>query len=118
MKVLIADDEPIARERLRALVAEYPDLTVVGEAGDGAAALHACAEHAPDLVLLDIAMPGMDGFAVARTLRSQPELRDIRVVALTGFGQQDDRRKSREAGFDDHLVKPVSPDELRRLLAS
>jgi two-component system CheB/CheR fusion protein len=60
----------------------------------------------------------MDGFSVARTIRSQPGLRDIRVVALTGLGQQEDRRRSREAGFDDHLVKPVSPDDLRRLLLS
>jgi CheY-like chemotaxis protein len=54
---------------------------------------------------------------VARHLRSEPGLRKIRVVALTGYGQQDDRRRTREAGFDDHLVKPVSPEDLRRLLA-
>src|SRR3546814_18129169 len=61
MKVVIADDEPLARERLRLLLAEHPDLQLVAEAGDGREALHACAEHDADLVLLDIAMPGIDG---------------------------------------------------------
>src|SRR3546814_3660940 len=59
MKVVIADDEPLARERLRLLLAEHPDLQLVAEAGDGREALHACAEHDADLVLLDIAMPGI-----------------------------------------------------------
>ena len=61
VKVLIADDEPMARERLRALLAEHPDLRLVAEAADGTTALDACAEHTPDIVLLDIAMPGLDG---------------------------------------------------------
>jgi len=85
---------------------------------DGHAAIDAARRQRPDLVLLDISMPGMDGLTVARTMRSEPELGDIRVVALTGFGQQEDRRRSRDAGFDDHLVKPVSSEDLRRLLTS
>src|SRR3546814_10169583 len=68
MKVVIADDEPLARERLRLLLAEHPDLQLVAEAGDGREALHACAEHDADLVLLDIAMPGIDGLEAARHL--------------------------------------------------
>ena len=59
MKVVLADDEPVARERLRTLLAEFDDVELVAEAADGHAALHACAEHAPDVVLLDIAMPGI-----------------------------------------------------------
>ena len=69
MKVVIADDEPLARERLRSLLAEQPDAEVVAEAGDGHEALHACAAHDPDVVLLDIAMPGMDGLEVLQALR-------------------------------------------------
>ena len=68
MRVLIADDEPLARERLRDLLAEQPGIELVAEAGDGREALHACAQHPPDLVLLDIAMPGIDGLETARHL--------------------------------------------------
>ena len=68
MRVVIADDEPLARERLRALLADTPGVEVVGRGRDGEAALHACAEHQPDLVLLDIAMPGIDGLEAARHL--------------------------------------------------
>jgi len=85
---------------------------------NGRAALEAARARHPDIVLLDISMPDMDGFSVAKRLRSEPGLRGIRVVALTGYGQQDDRRRTQEAGFDDHLVKPVSPDDLRRLLSA
>ena len=70
MKIVIADDEPLARERLRALLAEQADAEVVAEAGDGHEALHACAAHDPDVVLLDIAMPGIDGLEVARHLQA------------------------------------------------
>src|SRR3546814_14221210 len=75
MKVVIADDEPLARERLRLLLAEHPDLQLVAEAGDGREALHACAEHDADLVLLDIAMPGIDGPEAARHLAARSEAR-------------------------------------------
>jgi PAS domain S-box-containing protein len=115
-RVLIVDDNVDAAETLQMVVA-----TMGHEAHtvhDGRAALDAARRNRPDIVLLDISMPGMDGFSVARTMRAQPDLRDVRVVALTGFGQREDRRRTREAGFDDHLVKPVSPEDLRRLLAS
>jgi CheY-like chemotaxis protein len=114
-RVLIVDDNVDAAETLQMVV-----VTMGHEAEtvhDGPAALDAARSKRPDLVLLDISMPGMDGFTVARELRREPKLRDVRVVALTGYGQQDDRRRSREAGFDDHLVKPVSPEDLKRLLA-
>src|SRR5690606_36338060 len=68
MRIVIADDEPLACERLRGLLADIPDAEVVAEAGDGHEALNACAAHEPDLVLLDIAMPGIDGLEVARHL--------------------------------------------------
>jgi CheY-like chemotaxis protein len=67
--------------------------------------------------LLDIGMPGMDGHEVARRLREPPEFRGTLLVALTGWGQEQDRRRSKEAGFDRHLVKPVDPEALRELLS-
>jgi PAS domain S-box-containing protein len=114
-RVLIVDDNVDAAETLQMVVSTMGHEAET--AHDGGAALEAARSRRPDIVLLDISMPGMDGFTVARRLRSEPGLRQIRVVALTGFGQQDDRRRTREAGFDDHLVKPVSPEDLRRLLA-
>jgi PAS domain S-box-containing protein len=113
-RVLIVDDNVDAAETLQMVVATMGhDAETVH---DGRAAIEAARSRHPDIVLLDISMPGMDGFTVARRQRSEPELGKVRVVALTGFGQQDDRRRTREAGIDDHLVKPVSPEDLRRLL--
>ena len=79
---------------------------------DGAAALERVSRHAPDLLLLDIGLPGMNGYDVARHLRSRPEGQALRIIALTGYGQEEDRRRSLEAGFDGHLVKPVMPADL------
>ena len=80
---------------------------------DGPAALAAVEALRPDVVLLDIGMPGMSGYEVARRLRERPGGAALRLVALTGWGAEDDRRRTREAGFDHHLVKPVAPAELR-----
>ena len=86
-------------------------------AHDGPAALEAAAAAPPEVVLLDIGLPGMDGYEVAERLRARPESGGPVLVALTGYGQEEDRRRSREAGFDHHLVKPVDLDDLRSLLA-
>ncbi len=86
-------------------------------AHDGPAALHEAGAFRPEVVLLDIGMPGMDGFEVARRFREQAGTGQALLVALTGWGQESDRRRSREAGFDHHLVKPVDPEALRDLLA-
>jgi CheY-like chemotaxis protein len=67
-------------------------------------------------VLLDIGLPKMNGYEVARRLRQQPGLNKPLLVALTGYGQEEDRRRSRQAGFDHHLVKPVDPDTLRAVI--
>jgi two-component system CheB/CheR fusion protein len=72
----------------------------------------------PDVVLLDIGLPGMSGYSVARRLREEPGLGATVLIAMTGYGQEEDRRQSREAGFDHHLVKPVKLDVLRGLLES
>jgi PAS domain S-box-containing protein len=84
---------------------------------DGATALAEARAYRPDLVFLDIGMPGMDGYEVARRLRQQQGLEKVTLVALTGWGQDEDRRRSKEAGIDHHLVKPVDPDAVKELLA-
>jgi CheY-like chemotaxis protein len=81
-------------------------------------ALRHAAVFKPDVVLLDIGLPGgMDGYEVAQKMRELPGLRDIRLVAVTGYGRSDDRRRARDAGFDDHLTKPVEFAVLERTLA-
>jgi CheY-like chemotaxis protein len=85
---------------------------------DGATALAAAAELRPHLVLLDIGLPEMDGYEVARRLRRQDGLRDTLLVALTGYGQEEDIRRSKEAGFDHHFVKPIDPKVLAGLFQS
>ena len=71
----------------------------------------------PALVFLDIGMPVMNGYDVAQRLRQRPGLENLVLVAMTGWGQEEDRRRSHEAGFDHHLVKPADPEALRQLLA-
>ena len=112
MKVVIADDEPLARERLRTLLDGLGGVEVVAEAADGYAALHACAEHRPDLVLLDIAMPGIDGMETARHLAAfdpRPA-----VVFCTAFDAH--ALSAFEAEAIDFLVKPVRAERLAAAL--
>ena len=85
---------------------------------DGMAALRVAGEFRPEVVLLDIGLPGISGHEVARRLRRELGLRDAFLVALTGYGQDEDRRRSEEAGFDAHLVKPVDHQALMRLLVA
>jgi PAS domain S-box-containing protein len=87
-------------------------------AGNAAQALERALEMRPELVLLDIGLPGTDGFELARQIRARPELAHARLVAMTGYGHQDDRERSREAGFDAHLVKPVATAQLQDVLAA
>ncbi|MBV8900302.1 MAG: response regulator, partial [Verrucomicrobia bacterium] len=71
----------------------------------------------PHIALVDIGLPGMDGYEAARELRKRPETKDVTLIAMTGWGQEEDRRKSKEAGFEKHLVKPVDPAALEAVLA-
>lgn len=109
MKVVIADDEPHARERLRLLLTQLGGIDIVAEVGDGRSALEACAVHDPALVLLDIAMPGIDGLEVARHL-SAFEPRPA-VVFCTAYDAH--ALKAFEAAAVDYLVKPVRPERLQ-----
>jgi CheY-like chemotaxis protein len=113
-RVLVIDDNVDAARSLGALL----DLTgnEVRVFHDGRSALAAAPAFRPDVVLLDLGMPEMDGYEVARRLRQQPELAGALLVALTGWGQEADRRNSRAAGFDHHLVKPADPDVIQRLV--
>lgn len=112
MRVVIADDEPLARERLRALLGELRGIEVVADAADGLEALHACAEHHPDLVLLDISMPGIDGLETARHLAAfEPR---PAVVFCTAFDAH--ALSAFEAEAIDYLVKPVRAERLAAAL--
>lgn len=83
---------------------------------DGRAAVEAAVADRPHVAVLDIGLPGMSGFEVAEAIRRQPDLQGVRLIAVTGYGQEHDVRRGREAGFDHYLIKPVDPLELLRLL--
>jgi len=85
-------------------------------AGSGREALGLFETFEPDAVLLDIGMPGMDGYEVARRIRAMPAGRATQIIALTGWGQQEDIRRSIQAGFDHHMVKPLDVEKLRALI--
>jgi CheY-like chemotaxis protein len=113
--VLVIEDNSDARQTLRALLEH--DGHRVDEAIDGASGLAQAEALRPDILLIDIGLPAMDGYEVARRIRAQRGHEPI-LVAITGYGQPDDRRRAFEAGFDAHLTKPVSPDHLADVLAS
>ena len=112
--VLIIEDNPDARQSLRAVL-EYEGHRV-DEAADGAEGLARAEATRPGVVLIDIGLPGLDGYEIARRIRARRGPEPI-LVAITGYGQADDRRRSREAGFDAHLTKPVAPEHLADVLA-
>jgi two-component system CheB/CheR fusion protein len=114
-RILVVDDNKDSAESM-AMLLRLSDHEV-RIAYDGDAALSLAAEHAPEVVLLDIGLPGMDGYQVARRLRELPQTRESLLIALTGYGQAEDRRRSTEAGFDGHFVKPVHIEALHQLIA-
>jgi PAS domain S-box-containing protein len=113
-KILIVDDNADAADTLAMLLAlEGHDTTVAYESD---AALKIAASFRPDIVLLDIGLPGMNGFEVARAMRAMPEMQGAYLIALTGYGKSEDQQRTKAAGFDDHLVKPVEPPTLMQAL--
>jgi CheY-like chemotaxis protein len=115
-RVLVVDDNRDAAESLGILLKLLgADVHVEY---DGEAALRAVATYRPTVVLLDIGMPGMDGHEVARQIRQQPEFDDVTLIALTGWGQEGDRRDSRSAGFEYHLIKPADIGAIETLLSA
>jgi signal transduction histidine kinase/CheY-like chemotaxis protein len=114
-RLLVVDDNVDAAESLRMLLSlEGHELRI---AHDGLAALRVAEEFQPEVVLLDIGLPRMDGYEVARRLRQRPEMDKVLLIALTGYGQDEDRRRSHEAGFNAHLIKPFDLNALRIALA-
>jgi PAS domain S-box-containing protein len=114
-RILVVDDNIDAAESLAVMLRLHGQNVRVVHSGP--AALEAAGGQVPDIVFLDIGMPGMDGYEVARRLRCQRGLDATTIIALTGWGQEEDRRLAREAGFDHHLVKPVEPKVLQQMLA-
>jgi CheY-like chemotaxis protein len=113
-RILVVDDHVDAAESLALLLRQGGhDVQVVH---DGHAALEAARIHRPHLVLLDLGMPGVDGFNVVGRLRKDGRFAGVRFVAVTGSGEPEARERSRQAGFDEHLVKPLDLETLRRLI--
>ncbi len=114
--MLVVEDSEDARESLRLL------LTMAGHevktAEDGPTGLLMLQSFRPEVAFVDVGLPGMDGYELARLARSLPATRGTRLVALTGYGQAEDRRRALDAGFDAHVAKPVDPGTMEDLLGS
>ncbi len=113
-RILVVDDNRDAADSLAMLLRFLG--ADVSTAYDGTSALGIMRVHRPELVFLDIGMPGMDGYEVAAQVRRDPQYQDVTLIALTGWGQEEDRRRSRQAGMDLHLTKPLDPRVLQELL--
>jgi PAS domain S-box-containing protein len=114
-RVLVVDDNVDSADSTAMLLRMSGHEVSVAYSAESA--LETAVEHQPNLILLDIGLPEMDGYQVARRLRDAPQLKDVRIIALTGYGQYSDRQRSHEAGFDYHLVKPVRHEELEEVLS-
>jgi signal transduction histidine kinase/ActR/RegA family two-component response regulator len=114
-RVLVVDDNLASADSLGLIVKLWGHECRVTHAGPEA--IEEAESFRPDVVLLDIGLPGMDGYDVARELRSRPHLKGIALIAMTGYGREEDRRRARDAGFDEHLVKPLDLDALELILA-
>ncbi len=114
-RVLVVDDNVDAADSLSEILKLMGNDTRT--AGDGQEGVDVAAEFRPEVILLDIGLPKLDGYEVCRWIREQPWGTDMLLIAITGWGQHEDRRRSREAGFDHHMVKPVDPRALMALLA-
>lgn len=116
LKVLVVDDNRDAAILMGRLLRTLGnDVHVVH---DGFAALAAAEEFQPEAVLLDIGLPDMDGYETARLMREIPSCKRVTIIAVTGWGQEDDREKGRRAGFDHHVVKPADSATLMQILST
>ena len=113
-RILVVDDNVDAADTLEALLGM--DGFDVTTAYDGLAAVAAAKAHQPDVIVMDIGMPGMDGYDAARMIRQEPGAEKIVLIALTGWGQITDKNRASLAGFDHHLVKPVDYETLTKCL--
>lgn len=115
-RILVVDDNADSAQSLAILLKIHGNETEV--ASDGADAIAKAAESRPDVIILDIGMPGLNGYETCKLIRSEPWGKDVLMIAMTGWGQDEDRRRSTEAGFNFHLVKPVDHTKLLALLAA
>jgi len=115
-RLLVVDDNRDAAESMSMLLQMWGHEVVF--AYDGPSALETAEQWQPEAVFLDIGLPGMNGYEVAERLRELPHAKGAVLIAITGYGQDDDRLRSQRAGIDHHLVKPVAPDALRSLIDS
>jgi CheY-like chemotaxis protein len=115
-RVLVADDNRDGAEIMSLLLQQYG--YEVNVAHSGTEALTVAAQSTPEIAILDIGMPGMTGYEVARRIRAEAWGQRMMLIALTGWGQEEDKKKAFEAGFDHHLIKPIDPDALEALMAS
>ncbi len=113
-KVLVVDDNRDAADSLQALF--EMENCKVATAYDGIEAVQAVDETMPDMIIMDLGMPSMDGYEAARRIRRKPGSQDVLMIALTGWGQSDARQRTIEAGFDHHMIKPVNFEEIKRLV--
>jgi DNA-binding NarL/FixJ family response regulator len=121
IRLVLVDDQELVRTGLRALAERDGDITVVGEAADGRSGLSMVRQHRPDVVLMDIRMPVMDGIAATKAIVDDPALADVRVVVLTTFDEDENVMNAIRAGAAGYLLKDVSPTDLRegiRLVAA
>ena len=116
LRMLVVDDNVDETESLAMLMRELGH--DVRTAHDGPTALEAALDHRPHVVLLDIGLPGLDGYEVAKRMRQQPILQNAVFVAMTGYGRESDRQRAQEAGFDHHLVKPARFEQMQKILES
>jgi CheY-like chemotaxis protein len=114
-RILVVDDQPDSTDSLALFLRLRGHEVRI--AHDGPGALDEIERYRPDVVFLDLGLPGMSGYDVARRVRRMEDLGALRLVALTGYGTDADRQKTRDAGFDVHLAKPVDPRALDALLA-
>lgn len=114
-RVLVVEDEKETARSMAELLQELGCQTAI--ATDGTAAIRKAADFHPNIVLLDIGLPNMDGYGVAQTLRGMPDLRSVLIVAITGYGETEDKKRAYEVGIDLHLTKPVKIAFLKELIS-
>ncbi|QEH33874.1 Autoinducer 2 sensor kinase/phosphatase LuxQ [Aquisphaera giovannonii] len=114
VRILVVEDNRDSAESLRMLLATHGyDVRL---AFNGVEGVQSAQQSHPDVIICDVGLPGMDGFAVARAIREHPDLRHVRLIAVTGYGREDDRKRALDSGFDSHLVKPADPEALLALI--
>ena len=116
LRILVVEDHGLLRAQIVALLRDAGH--IVEEASDGRLGLQMALEQPPDVLVLDLGLPGLDGYEVAKRIRQDPMLKHVVLVALTGYDQELDRETSEQAGFNHHLVKPARFAQLQKILAT